>query len=213
MNYQEKYQLFKKLEKSCDNVMSTMLKGIEYDDAYQMTRAALWASLEQIEKLYYDKGLARYASAIRLVSWKCSREKRQIRGLVRTPEWVITKQQTEILDKINKMNNYISIDQSYNNSNNTIEATFITDEGSSIEKLVAQIDENINKKYILKIISQQSPKNAQIVSMYYGLGKYPRRTLKEIGELFNISLERAGQIIRRFKRTKVKYFNREDYEL
>jgi len=79
---------------------------------------------------------------------------------------------------------------------------FVTDEISLPDKQL--INESL-KKEIDRILTTLSPREADIVRMYYGLnGKHPH-TLEEIGEQFDLTRERVRQIkekaIRRLKHT------------
>ena len=79
---------------------------------------------------------------------------------------------------------------------------FVTDEITLPDKQL--INESL-KKEIDRILTTLSPREADIVRMYYGLnGKHPH-TLEEIGEQFDLTRERVRQIkekaIRRLKHT------------
>lgn len=79
---------------------------------------------------------------------------------------------------------------------------FVTDEISLPDKQL--INESL-KKEIDRILTTLSPREADIIRMYYGLsGKHPH-TLEEIGEQFDLTRERVRQIkekaIRRLKHT------------
>jgi len=79
---------------------------------------------------------------------------------------------------------------------------FVTDDISLPDKQL--INESL-KKEIDRILTTLSPREADIVKMYYGLnGKHPH-TLEEIGEQFDLTRERVRQIkekaIRRLKNT------------
>ncbi len=79
---------------------------------------------------------------------------------------------------------------------------FVTDEITLPDKQL--INESL-KKEIDRILTTLSPREADIVRMYYGLNEKHQHTLEEIGEQFDLTRERVRQIkekaIRRLKHT------------
>lgn len=79
---------------------------------------------------------------------------------------------------------------------------FVTDEITLPDKQL--INESL-KKEIDRILTTLSPREADIVRMYYGLNDKHQHTLEEIGEQFDLTRERVRQIkekaIRRLKHT------------
>ena len=56
------------------------------------------------------------------------------------------------------------------------------------------VNEEENKKIIQDLLNTLPPRDAEIIRMYFGIGKSHKYTLDEIGSHFNLTRERVRQI-------------------
>ncbi len=77
----------------------------------------------------------------------------------------------------------------------------------------AAITKEENKKVIEDLLKTLPPRDAEIIRMYFGIGKSHRYTLDEIGAYFNLTRERVRQIknkaMQQLKKKAREYLNEE----
>ncbi|MCZ6631883.1 MAG: RNA polymerase sigma factor RpoD/SigA [bacterium] len=84
----------------------------------------------------------------------------------------------------------------------SLDASFQDDQGSLLSVLVDQTQqlpdteavENSVREQIVKVLKTLSPREAEIIRLYFGLDDEESMTLEEIGRRFNLTRERVRQI-------------------
>ncbi len=97
-----------------------------------------------------------------------------------------------IKELMNQSDSFISLEAPMGNEDSDLKLVdLIANNDYRADKIV---NEEENKELINRLLSTLPPRDAEIIRMYFGIGKSHRYTLDEIGSHFNLTRERVRQI-------------------
>ncbi len=105
---------------------------------------------------------------------------------------VLEADEAYIKELMNQSDTFISLEAPMGNDDSDLKLVdLIANNDFKPDKLV---NEEENKKIIQDLLNTLPPRDAEIIRMYFGIGKSHKYTLDEIGSHFNLTRERVRQI-------------------
>ncbi len=105
---------------------------------------------------------------------------------------VLEADEEYIKELMNQSDTFISLEAPMGNDDSDLKLVdLIANNDFKPDKLV---NEEENKKIIQDLLNTLPPRDAEIIRMYFGIGKSHKYTLDEIGSHFNLTRERVRQI-------------------
>ncbi len=97
-----------------------------------------------------------------------------------------------IKELMNQSDSFVSLEAPMGNDDSDLKLVdLIANNDYRADKIV---NEQENKELINRLLNTLPPRDAEIIRMYFGIGKSHRYTLDEIGSHFNLTRERVRQI-------------------
>ncbi len=181
-----------------------LMKAVErfdYRRGFRFSTYASWWIRHAISRALADKGRAVRLPVHMIDTYqKLSRTTRELQSkLGRKPSPEELAEQSGIpVAKIQKMNSYlleqsVSLDRAVNDEDGRRFIDFVADPKQSVntaDTLIHQVVQN----EALKVMDELSPIECDILKRRFGLDGQDEATLKEIGEIYNLSRERIRQL-------------------
>lgn len=181
-----------------------LMKAVERFDhrrGFRFSTYASWWIRHAISRALADKGRAVRLPVHMIDTYqklsKTTRELQSTLGRKPTPEEISAKSGIPVL-KIQRMNSYlleqsVSLDRPVNDEDGRRFIDFVVDQRSSIntaDELIARVEQD----EALRVMDELTPIECDILKRRFGLSGQEEATLKEIGEVYNLSRERIRQL-------------------
>jgi len=181
-----------------------LMKAVERFDhrrGFRFSTYASWWIRHAISRALADKGRAVRLPVHMIDTYqklsKTTRELQSTLGRKPTPEEISAKSGIPVL-KIQRMNSYlleqsVSLDRPVNDEDGRRFIDFVVDQKNSIntaDELIARVEQD----EALRVMDELTPIECDILKRRFGLNGQEEATLKEIGEIYNLSRERIRQL-------------------
>jgi RNA polymerase primary sigma factor len=181
-----------------------LMKAVERFDhrrGFRFSTYASWWIRHAISRALADKGRAVRLPVHMIDTYqKLSRTTRELQSMLErkpTPEEISAKSGIPVL-KIQRMNSYlleqsVSLDRPVNDEDGRRFIDFVVDQKNSTntaDELIARVEQD----EALRVMGELTPIECDILKRRFGLDGQNEATLKEIGEIYNLSRERIRQL-------------------
>ncbi len=181
-----------------------LMKAVERFDhrrGFRFSTYASWWIRHAISRALADKGRAVRLPVHMIDTYqklsKTTRELQSTLGRKPTPEEISAKSGIPVL-KIQRMNSYlleqsVSLDRPVNDEDGRRFIDFLVDQKNSVntaDELISRVEQD----EALRVMDDLTPIECDILKRRFGLEGQDEATLKEIGEIYNLSRERIRQL-------------------